>query len=75
MPSNQEASCCENCGLWALLGITSCSAQYVLDYLAHGFPTQLYEPFTDSEGNLSSRPSIAMVSPCNAARRSNGATA
>ena len=56
MPSNQEASCCENCGLWALLGITSCSAQYVLDYLAHGFPTQLYEPFTDSEGNLSSRP-------------------
>ena len=30
--------------------------EYVLDYLAHGFPTQLYEPFTDSEGNLSSRP-------------------
>ncbi len=30
--------------------------EYVLDYLAHGFPTQLFEPFTDSEGNLSSRP-------------------
>src|SRR6201997_3594193 len=30
--------------------------EYVLDYLAHSFPTQLYEPFTDSEGNLSSRP-------------------
>ena len=29
---------------------------YVLDYLAHSFPVQLYEPFTDSEGNLSSRP-------------------
>jgi len=29
---------------------------YVLDYLAHAFPTQLYQPFTDSEGNLSSRP-------------------
>jgi hypothetical protein len=24
--------------------------------LAHGFPTQLFEPFTDGEGNLSSRP-------------------
>jgi hypothetical protein len=30
----------------------------VLDYLAHSFPTQLYEPFTDSEGNLSSRPAF-----------------
>jgi hypothetical protein len=28
----------------------------VLDYLAHSFPVQLYEPFTDSEGNLLSRP-------------------
>ncbi len=30
--------------------------EYVLDYLAHSFPVQLYEPFTDREGNLSSRP-------------------
>ena len=30
--------------------------EYVLDYLAHSFPVQLYEPFTDNEGNLSSRP-------------------
>ncbi|MBN9012613.1 MAG: strawberry notch family protein, partial [Rhizobiales bacterium] len=30
--------------------------EYVLDYLAHSFPVQLYEPFTDSEGNMSSRP-------------------
>ncbi len=30
--------------------------EYVLDYLAHSFPVQLYEPFTDSEGHLSSRP-------------------
>lgn len=29
--------------------------EYVLDYLAHSFPVQLFEPFTDSEGNLSSR--------------------
>ncbi|MBR7654785.1 strawberry notch family protein [Brucella oryzae] len=30
--------------------------EYVLDYLAHSFPVQLYEPFTDADGNLSSRP-------------------
>ncbi|MQW87814.1 strawberry notch family protein [Sinorhizobium saheli] len=30
--------------------------EYVLDYLAHSFPVQLYEPFTDSDGDLSSRP-------------------
>ena len=30
--------------------------EYVLDYLAHSFPVQLFEPFTDGEGNLSSRP-------------------
>ncbi|MCR4269394.1 strawberry notch family protein [Nitratireductor sp. ZSWI3] len=30
--------------------------EYVGSYLQHSFPTQLYEPFTDSEGNLSSRP-------------------
>ena len=27
-----------------------------IDYLQHSFPVQLFEPFTDSEGNLSSRP-------------------
>ncbi|MFC5373729.1 strawberry notch-like NTP hydrolase domain-containing protein [Brevundimonas faecalis] len=30
--------------------------EYVLDYLAHSFPVQLYEPYTDGDGNLSSRP-------------------
>lgn len=30
--------------------------EYVLDYLAHSFPVQLYELFSDGEGNLSSRP-------------------
>src|SRR5260370_801267 len=30
--------------------------EYVLAYLAHSFPVQLYEPFTDSDGNLCSRP-------------------
>ena len=32
--------------------------EYVLDYLSHSFPTQLFEPFTDETGNLSSRPVI-----------------
>jgi predicted RNA methylase len=30
--------------------------EYILDYLAHSFPVQLYEPFTDADGNLLSRP-------------------
>ncbi len=30
--------------------------EYVLSYLQHSFPVQLHEPFTDAEGNLSSRP-------------------
>src|SRR5258708_2616236 len=56
MPSNQAVSSRKACGLRVLLGITGSSIEYVLDYLAHGFPTQLFEPFTDGEGNLSSRP-------------------
>ena len=40
----------------APLDINCDCKEYVLDYLAHSFPVQLYEPFTDSEGNLSSRP-------------------
>ena len=30
--------------------------EYVLDYLARSFPTQLHESFTDGDGNLASRP-------------------
>src|SRR5690606_24927503 len=30
--------------------------EYVLSYLQPSFPVQLHEPFTDGEGNLSSRP-------------------
>ncbi len=41
---------------WADVQIDITPREYVLDYLAHAFPTQLYEPFTDGEGNLSSRP-------------------
>ncbi|MGD9631928.1 MULTISPECIES: strawberry notch-like NTP hydrolase domain-containing protein [unclassified Afipia] len=41
---------------WADVQVDITPREYVLDYLAHSFPTQLFEPFTDSEGNLSSRP-------------------
>ena len=40
---------------WGDVQVDITPREYVLDYLAHGFPTQLYEPFTDGEGNLSSR--------------------
>ena len=41
---------------WADVQVDITPREYVLDYLAHSFPVQLYEPFTDSEGNLCSRP-------------------
>jgi hypothetical protein len=41
---------------WGDVQVDITPREYVLDYLAHGFPTQLHEPFTDDNGNLSSRP-------------------
>jgi predicted RNA methylase len=41
---------------WGDVQVDITPREYVLDYLANSFPTQLYEPFTDGEGNLSSRP-------------------
>jgi len=41
---------------WGDVQVDITPREYVLDYLAHAFPTQLYQPFTDGEGNLSSRP-------------------
>ena len=41
---------------WGDVQVDITPREYVLDYLAHSFPVQLYEPFTDSEGNLCSRP-------------------
>ncbi|MGL4975229.1 MAG: strawberry notch-like NTP hydrolase domain-containing protein, partial [Bosea sp. (in: a-proteobacteria)] len=48
--------------------------EYVLDYLEHSFPVQLHEPFTDSEGNLRSRPVIEDGQPvlCREAVRRRG---
>jgi hypothetical protein len=41
---------------WGDVQVDITPREYVLDYLAHSFPVQLYEPFTDSERNLCSRP-------------------
>ena len=41
---------------WADLSIDITPREYVLDYLSHSFPTQLFELYTDDEGNLCSRP-------------------
>ncbi|HVH48375.1 MAG TPA: strawberry notch family protein [Sphingomicrobium sp.] len=41
---------------WGDVSVDITPREYVLDYLAHSFPVQLYEPCEDSEGNLSSRP-------------------
>jgi hypothetical protein len=56
---------------WNDVRIDITPREYVLDYLAHSFPVQLYEPFTDSEGNLSSRPVYRDGQPveCRAAAR------
>jgi hypothetical protein len=43
---------------WNDIRVDITPREYVLDYLAHSFPVQLYEHFTDSEGNLSSRPVV-----------------
>ena len=41
---------------WDDLSIDLTPREYVLDFLAHAFPVQLQEPFTDDEGNVMSRP-------------------
>ena len=41
---------------WADLSIDITPREYVVDYLSHSFPTQLFELYSDDEGNLLSRP-------------------
>ena len=43
---------------WSDLSLDLTPKEYVLDYLHHSFPTQLYERFTDESGNLQSRPVV-----------------
>ncbi|SKA25658.1 Methyltransferase domain-containing protein [Enhydrobacter aerosaccus] len=41
---------------WNDIAVDITPREYVLDYLAHSFPTQLFEEYTDDEGKLLSRP-------------------
>ncbi|KOX43850.1 methylase [Streptomyces purpurogeneiscleroticus] len=41
---------------WGDLQVDVTPREYVIDYLASAFPVRLYEPYTDADGNLSSRP-------------------
>jgi predicted RNA methylase len=41
---------------WGDIQVDVTPREYVLDYLAHSFPTQLHEVYSDPEGNLLSRP-------------------
>ena len=41
---------------WGDLTIDITPREYVLDYLSHSFPTQLFELYSDEDGNLHSRP-------------------
>jgi predicted RNA methylase len=41
---------------WGDLAIDITPREYVLDYLRHSFPTQLFELYSDEEGNLHSQP-------------------
>jgi hypothetical protein len=43
---------------WNDVQIDITPREYVLDYLAHSFPVQLYQPFTDDKGDLQSRPAF-----------------
>jgi hypothetical protein len=41
---------------WGDLVVDTTPREAVAGYLAHSFPTQLFEKYTDSDGNLASRP-------------------
>lgn len=43
---------------WNDLSLDITPREYVIDYLAHSFPTQLFEPYTDEDGNLRSKPAL-----------------
>lgn len=41
---------------WGDLQVDVTPREYVIDYLMHSFPVQLFEEFSDADGTLSSRP-------------------
>ena len=60
---------------WGDLSIDVTPREYVLDYLAKGFPTQLYERYADEERQsaIAAR-RASTASPCSRARPSRSAT-
>lgn len=43
---------------WNDLHVDITPREYVMDYLNHSFPTQLFEPYTDENGDTKSRPAV-----------------
>ena len=43
---------------WGDLQVDVTPREYVMDYLVHSFPTQLFEPYTDEDGVLRSKPVV-----------------
>lgn len=41
---------------WNDLSVDTSPREHIVSYLQHAFPTQLFEPYTDVDGNLRSRP-------------------
>ena len=61
---------------WGDVPVDITPREYVLDYLAHGFPTQLYRGVHRQRRQpLVPARATATASPCNAAKPWNGATA
>ncbi|MBE0577945.1 strawberry notch family protein [Devosia sp.] len=60
---------------WGDVQVDITPREYVLDYLQHSFPTQLYEEYSDDEGNIASRPVYIDGNPvqCREAVRRRGA--
>ena len=58
---------------WGDVQVDITPREYVLDYLAHSFPTQLYEPFTDRRAISPRARCIATASPSSAAMPSRAA--
>jgi predicted RNA methylase len=48
---------------WGDLQIDLTPREYVCDYLLHSFPTQLFEEFSDGDGNILSRPVLVDGNP------------
>ena len=59
---------------WSDVQVDITPREYVLDYLAHAFPVQLYERSPTARATCLPGPSTTMASRYSAATRSSGAT-